>query len=59
MFDYLKIEHNQLLDDGLIRLTGTQRLPQNKVTYFRNLIVCFERVEKVLHRKKEKYCLIA
>ena len=59
IYDYLKIEHNQLLDDGLIRLTCTQRLPQNKVTYFRNLIVCFERVEKVLHRKKEKYCLIA
>ena len=32
IYNYLKIEHNQLLDDGLIRLTGTQRLPQNKVT---------------------------
>ena len=55
----LKIPHNELLDSGgLIRLNCAKRLPKNKVIYFRSLLVCFERIEKVLHRGKEKYCLI-
>ena len=57
--NFLKIQPYELLDSGgLIRLNCTQKLPRNKVTYFRNLIVCFERIEKVLHRRKEKYCFI-
>ena len=43
----------------MIRLEGIQRLPINKITYFQNLIVCFEKMEKVTYRNKEKYCLIA
>ena len=43
----------------MIRLEGIQRLPINKITYFRNLIVCFEKMEKVTYRNKEKYCLAA
>ena len=27
--------------------------------YFRNLLLCFEKVEKLVHRKKERYCLVA
>ena len=27
--------------------------------YFRNLLVCFEKVEKLVHRRKESYCLVA
>ena len=59
IYDVLKIPHNELLDSGgLIRLVCAQKIPRNKVIYFRNLIVCFEKIEKVLHRRKEKYCLI-
>ena len=58
IYEFHKIPHNQLLDEGLIRLCGAQRLQKNKITYFRNLIVCFERIEKVHHRNKDKYCLI-
>ena len=59
IYNFLKIQPYELLDSGgLIRLNCTQKLPRNKVTYFRNLIVCFERIEKVLHRRKEKYCFI-
>ena len=57
--DFLKIRPNELLDSGgLIRLNCTQKIPRNRVVYFRNLIVCFERIEKVIHRRKEKYCFI-
>ena len=60
IYDVLKIPHNELLDSGgLIRLVCAQRIPRNKVVYFRNLIVCFEKTEKVLHRRMEKHCLIA
>ena len=60
IYDVLKIPHNKRLDSGgLIRLVCTQKIPRNKVIYFRNLIVCFEKVEKVLHRGKERYCFIA
>lgn len=58
IFEYLKIPHHELLDDRLIRFSA-QRLPRNTVTYFRNLIVCFEKVEEVIHRKKKKYCLVS
>ena len=59
IYDFLKIPVNELLDSGgLIRLDCIQKIPRNKVIYFRNLIVCFERIEKVLHRRKEKYCFI-
>ena len=60
MCDELKIPYNELIDSGgLMRLNCTQKLPQNRVTYFRNLIVCFEKVEKLVHRRKERYCLVA
>ena len=57
--NFLKIQRNEILDTGgLIRLNCLQKIPRDKVIYFRNLVVCFERVEKVLHRRKEKYCFI-
>ena len=58
IFEYLEIPHCELLDDGLIQFSA-QRLPRNIVTYFKNLIVCFEKVEEVIHRKKKKYCLVS
>ena len=59
-YDVLKIPDNELLDSGdLIRLNSAQKLPINKVIYFRNLLVCFEKIEKLVHRKKERHCLVA
>ena len=58
--DNLKIPYNDLVDTrGLFRINHTQKLPINRVMYFRNLLVCFETVEKIVHRRKEKYCLVA
>ena len=44
---------------GLIRITCKQRLPLNKVIYFRDLIVIFDRIEKVTYRGKRKYCIVS
>ena len=59
LYDLTKIHNNRLLDYGMIRLEGIQRLPINKITYFQNLIVCYENIEKVTYRNKEKYCIVA
>ena len=58
LYDLTQVCHKPL-DYGMIRLEGIQRLPINKITYFQNLIVCFEKMEKVTYRNKEKYCLVA
>ena len=44
---------------GLICITCKQRLPLNKVVYFRDLIVIFGRIEKVTYRGKRKYCIVS
>ena len=36
-----------------------EQLPIEKVTYFRNLIICYEKMEKVTYRNREKYAIIA
>ena len=60
LYDVLKIPDNELLDNGnLIRLNCSQKLPISKVIYFRNLLVCFEKIEKLVHRKKERHCIVA
>ena len=44
---------------GLIRVTCKQRLPLNQVVYFRDLIVIFDRIEKVTYGRKRKYCIVS
>ena len=54
----LDINFLDLIDRaGLIRITCKQRLPLNKVVYFRDLIVIFDRVEKVTYREKQNTVL--
>ena len=43
---------------GLIRIMRKQRLPLNKVVYFKDLIVIFDHIEKVTYRGKKKYCIV-
>ena len=46
------------LDFGYVCIDA-ERLPTKKVTYFRNLIICYEKMEKVTYRNREKYAIIA
>ena len=48
----------QLLDNILIRINAG-RLPIDKITYFKDLVICYDRVEEVKYRGKEKYCINA
>ena len=49
---------NVPLDSGFIRIDAGH-LPLEKVTYFKNLIICYEKMEKVTYKNREKYALIA
>ena len=55
-----KLKNEQIipLDFGYVRIDA-ERLPIEKVTYFRNLIICYEKIEKVTYRNREKYAIIA
>ena len=44
---------------GLIRIANKQTLPLNKVVYLKDLIVIFDRVDKVTHQGKTKYCIVS
>ena len=56
----LNINFLDIIDRAsLIRITCKQRLSLNKVVYFRDLIVIFDRIEKVTYRGKTKYCVVS
>ena len=43
---------------GLFRINCKQNTPLNKVVYLKDLIVIFDRVDKVNYREKIKYCIV-
>ena len=49
---------NVPLDSGFICIDAGH-LPLEKVTYFKNLIICYKKMEKVTYKNREKYALIA
>ena len=54
----LKNEQIIPVDFGYVHIDAEQ-LPREKVTYFRNLIICYEKMEKVTYKNKEQYAIIA
>ena len=46
------------LDLGYIRIDAGH-LPIEKITYFKNLIIYYEKMEKVTYKNREKYVIIA
>ena len=49
---------NVTLDSGSICIDAGH-LSLEKVTYFKNLIICYKKMEKVTYKNREKYALIA
>ena len=54
----LKVEYNNVVDNVRFQINCSQKLPINRVLYFRNLIVCFEKVEKIFYRRRYQHHLI-
>ena len=58
--DKLKVSFLDIIDRlGMFRLNCKQDIPLNKVVYLRDLIVVFDRVDKVNHNGKIKYCIVS
>ena len=58
--DKLKVSFLNIVDRlGMFRLNCKQDIPLNKVVYLRDLIVVFDRVDKVNHKGKTKYCIVS
>ena len=43
---------------GLFRINCKQNIPLNKVVYFKDLVVIFDRIDKINYRGKIKYCIV-
>ena len=58
--DKLQISFLDIVDRlGMFRLNCKQDIPLNKVVYLRDLIVVFDRVDKVNYKGKIKYCIVS
>ena len=57
--DKLNISFLDIIDRlGMFRINSKQDIPLNKVVYLRDLIVVFDRVDKVNYKGKIKYCIV-
>ena len=54
----LKNEQIIPVDFGYVRIDA-EGLPIEKVTYFTNMMICYEKMEKVTYKNREKYAIIA
>ena len=59
MTTILKIEYNSIVDSNKFIIDCLQKLPINRVLYFKNLIVCFEEVKEKTFQRRKQYQLIA
>ena len=56
----LKVSFLDIVDRlGMFRLNCKQDIPLNRVVYLRDLIVVFDRVDKVNYKGKIKYCIVS
>ena len=57
--DKLNISFLDIIDRlGMFRINCKQDIPLNKVVYLKELIVVFDRIDKVNYREKIKYCIV-
>ena len=55
----LDVEYNTISNSQKFQINSKQKLPINKIVYFKNLIVVFEEVKKTIVRRKEKSKIVA
>ena len=57
--DKLKISFLDIIDRlGMFRINTKQDIPLNKIVYLKDLIVVFDRVDKVNYKGRIKYCIV-
>ena len=59
MINSLNINYHSIIDSGKFQINSKQKLPLNQILYLRNLIVVFEKIEKVTVRRRKKNKIVA
>ena len=59
MINSLNINYHSITDSGKFQINSKQKLPLNQILYLRNLIVVFEKIEKVTVRRRKKNKIVA
>ena len=59
MINDLYIDYHSIIDSGKFQIDSRQKLPLSQIVYLRNLIVVFERVNKVTVRRRKKNKIVA
>ena len=58
MINQLNIDYHSIIDSGKCQIDSEKKLPLNQVVYLRNLIIVFEKVEKITVRRRKKTKLL-
>ena len=58
MINELNIDYHSIIDSGKFQIDSEKKLPLSQIVYLRNLIVVFEKVEKVTVRRRKKAKLL-
>ena len=59
MIGDLNISYNTIIDSGKFQIDSDKKLPLNQILYLRNVIIVFEKVEKVTVRRRKKNKIVA
>ena len=59
MINELNIDYHSIIDSGKFQIDSEKKLPLSQIVYLRNLIVVFEKVEKVTVRRRKKNKIVA
>ena len=55
----LKVKYNNIIDCQKFLIQCSQKIPTNRIVYFRNLTVCFEEIKEIEYRRRKTYQIIA
>ena len=59
MITDLGIDYNTIMDSGKFEINPSKKLPINQIVYLKNVVVAFEKVEKITVRRREKNKIVA
>ena len=59
MIDSLSVDHDTITDSGKFEIDSDKKLPISQIVYLKNVVVVFEKVEKINVRRREKNKIVA
>ena len=59
MIDSLSVDYDTITDSGKFEIDSDKKLPISQIVYLKNVVVVFEKVEKINVRRREKNKIVA